>query len=136
MVSESQVIPSMDTPELQKTKEQARHSSHTWKKALVASKCSHKAGSRPTTYLATSFDEYLDRLEKPTSLSWRTYIELGRHSNMGRSKLTYWLGYVKWLKKNLLSTTLKHRKSDPDKRTRYFTNDAVSNRFSHIINIK
>ena len=41
----------------------------TWKKALVASKCSHKAGKSSTAYLATSFDEYLDKLEKPTSLS-------------------------------------------------------------------
>ena len=44
----------------------------TWKKALVASKCSQRDGSSSTTYLATSFDEYLDKLEKPTSLSWRT----------------------------------------------------------------
>lgn len=45
----------------------------TWKKPLVASKCSHKTGSSSTTYLATSFAGYLDKLEKPTSLSWRTF---------------------------------------------------------------
>ena len=45
----------------------------TWKKPLVASKCSHKTGSSSTTYLDTSFAGYLDKLEKPTSLSWRTF---------------------------------------------------------------
>ena len=42
---------------------------HTWKKALVASKWSQRAGNRSTMNFATSLDEYPSRLEKPTSLS-------------------------------------------------------------------